>query len=299
MLENLLVPLDGSALALAALPAAASVAQATGARITLLHVIERKAPEQVHHERHLREAAEAEAYLQEIAERCLPAGVRAERHVHAAGVDDVAAGIVQHIEELRPDLIIMCTHGHHHLRQWVFGSVAEQVVAMGTMPVLLIPPKDKLECESFGSRKMLVPLDGEAAHEQGLPLVAELAKACGASVHLMTVVATVGSLRGVRAATASMLPGTMTAMLEIEQENAGRYLEGLRERFDRLGVSVECSVRRGKRVQTILEAAGETKADMIVLSTHGKKGTKAFWSASVGPRVAQKARAPVLLVPIR
>ena len=60
MFKHLLVPLDGSRLAEAALPAAILVAQKSGAKVTLLHVIERNAPKSVHGNVHLRTAEEAE-----------------------------------------------------------------------------------------------------------------------------------------------------------------------------------------------------------------------------------------------
>jgi nucleotide-binding universal stress UspA family protein len=62
MFKHILVPLDGSKLAEAALPAAVSLAQTFNAPVTLLHIIEQDAPEEVHRERHLTEAREAEAY---------------------------------------------------------------------------------------------------------------------------------------------------------------------------------------------------------------------------------------------
>ena len=61
MFKHILVPLDGSTLAEAALPAAVSLAQTYKAPVTLLHVIEQDAPEEVHRDRHLTKAVEAEA----------------------------------------------------------------------------------------------------------------------------------------------------------------------------------------------------------------------------------------------
>ena len=61
--------LDGSRLADAVLPAAASVAQTLHARLLLLHVLERDAPESVHGDAHLTSANEATQYLEGHAER--------------------------------------------------------------------------------------------------------------------------------------------------------------------------------------------------------------------------------------
>jgi len=53
MFKRLLVPLDGSRLAEAALPPAAYLANRLDAAITLVHIIERSASAEVHGERHL------------------------------------------------------------------------------------------------------------------------------------------------------------------------------------------------------------------------------------------------------
>ena len=112
MYSHLLVPLDGSRSAEAALPAAAYLAGRLGAAITLFHALERDAPEQVHGERHLTTAAEAEVYLAQAGKQWLGAGASATaRHVHEAGIGNVAGCIVDHGRELGADLIVMCTHG--------------------------------------------------------------------------------------------------------------------------------------------------------------------------------------------
>ena len=71
MFTHLLVPLDGSSLAETALPATAYLARVLPARVTLLHLVERHPPSEVHHDRHLTNAAEASAYLESIKQQCL------------------------------------------------------------------------------------------------------------------------------------------------------------------------------------------------------------------------------------
>lgn len=126
MFQQILLPLDGSRLAEAALPAAVHLALNLGASLTLIHVIECQAPPAVHGERHLTQADEARAYLDEFARRAVPAGLPVARHVHAQEVEDVAESLVEHVRELAPDLIVMCTHGRGGLRSLMFGSVAQR-----------------------------------------------------------------------------------------------------------------------------------------------------------------------------
>ncbi|MEZ4620068.1 MAG: universal stress protein [Caldilineaceae bacterium] len=63
MIQHILVPLDGSRLAEAALPVAMGLAAQLRTRVTLLHIIEQNAPASVHGEPHLTTAAAAHTYL--------------------------------------------------------------------------------------------------------------------------------------------------------------------------------------------------------------------------------------------
>ena len=47
----------------------------------------------------------------------------------------------------------------------------------------------------------------------------------------------------------------------------------------------------------LTEAAGGG-ADLIVLATHGKAGSQAFWAGSIAALVLEKTALPVLLVPV-
>ena len=297
MLHNLLVPLDGSELAEAALPAAVSIATSTGAGITLLHIIEEDAPHEVHHERHLAEPGEAQKYLDDVSARLVPAGLIRQTHVHAAAARDVAGGIVQHVEELAPDIVIMCAHGRRDIWRFLYGSLAQQVLASRRIPVLLVRPGQRPIWGAPGGRQILVPLDGEEEHERGLSLIGDIARGAGAQLRLMTVVQTLSSLRGERAAAASMLPGTASVMLSIEQENAQSYLDGISARLAGQGITCQTEIARGEPAESIVERATAAKVDMIALTTHGRKGTRAFWAASVAPAVIEKSPVPILLIP--
>src|SRR5512133_333903 len=102
MFVNILVPLDGSTLAEAALPGALWFSRVFGARITLLHVIEHNAPSNVHGERHLTNESQALAYLQSLA-KSFPADVEVAFHIHTEEVSNVARSIAMHASELIQD----------------------------------------------------------------------------------------------------------------------------------------------------------------------------------------------------
>ena len=298
MFKHLLVPLDGSRLAEAALPAAACLTAHLDASITLIHIIERDTSGEIHGERHLTTPAEAHAYLEEVAQRALPAAVDVECHVHTVGTADLPQSILDHVEELAPDLIVMCTHGAGGLRDFLFGNIAQQVIARGDTPVLLIRPKEKNVQGAFAVQRLLVPLDGDPAHEQGLPVAADLARRCGAELFLVFVVPTTGTLSGQEAATGRLLPSTMRAVLDIAQQDAAEYLARQMTALEATGLTVKAAIRRGDPASAIVEAADAAHADMIVLGTHGKAGMDAFWAGSISPKISGRSTLPLLLVPV-
>jgi nucleotide-binding universal stress UspA family protein len=296
MFKHILVPLDGSRLAEAALPVAGYLARLSRGRVTLMHVVEKDAPEAVHGEHHLREAGEARDYLAGVRSRFADAGVSWELHVHAPAAADVAGGIAAHGGELQPDLIVMCTHGPGRLERLLRGSLAQQVVALGGTPLLLVRP-EAAAAGAFTVHRILLPLDGTSRHEGGLPIALELAAACQARLKLLGVVPSGATLAGPEASVARFLPGTTRTMQELAAANLGEYLSGVRERADGKGIAISVELRRGDVAEAIAQAAADDGAQLIVLGTHGKSGTKAFWANSVAARVQGRTDRALLLVP--
>lgn len=298
MFKRLLVPLDGSHLAESALPAAVYLAIKMAAPVILIHVIEKNAPEKVHGEQHLTTPEQAFAYLAEISGRFFPPGVKVESHVHTSEVSNVSQSIVQHIDEFSPDLIVMCTHGESGLLDILYGSIAQQVIGIGKTPVLLIQPAESESWPPFAIHRIIIPVDGQPEHEQGIPIAADLAKFLNASLHLLMVVPTLGTLKAERAATGRFLPASMRVMLDLAEENAETYLASHAEKLKPIMNSVTTEVSRGDPASAIAHTSEATGADLIVLTTHGKSGQDAFWASSVAPKVSELTHIPLLLVPV-
>jgi len=130
VVRHVLVPLDGSALAEAALPAAAATAKAFDARVTLLHVLEEWAPDTVHGHPHLTGETEARAYLDAVAQRPAFRDRATEIHVHGIRTENVADSIMAHADELGANAVI----GVRYDANEVAAGVTE-VLAYGTAVV--------------------------------------------------------------------------------------------------------------------------------------------------------------------
>lgn len=296
MLKHFLIPLDGSRLAESVLPYATYFAHACGARVTLLHVIERSPVDTVHGDHHIRDAAEAKTYLDGIRAR-FPNDIAVECHVHTDPERRVAASITAHQHEFGHDLVIMCSHGAGGLRSIISGSIAQQVVATGTLPLLYIRPEYSASVTEYCCRSILVPLDGDPAHEPGFHAAAQAARALHAALHLVTVVRTWDVLADGHAALSRLMPASSVRMLDLMAEEAENYLRKQAETQPTLPSALH--VLRGDPSRAILELAQQLGTDLLVIGTHGRKGVDAFWAGTVTPRILERARRPVLLIPVK
>lgn len=297
--HRLLAPLDGSHLAEAVLPAIEQLATRCKAEVILMHIREQRPPASIHGERHLRDADEAAAYLEGVAGRLRARGIQVTWHVHETLEGDVARSIVQHADEFAPDLVVLCSHGSGGLRDWLYGTIAQQTLRLGTWPVLLLEPEEDGSAPRFEPRHILVPMDGSDVHETPHDLAVAMAGAFEAEVLLLIVVPTRETLAGESAAYGRTMPATMTAILQLVEEQAAEYARSVRAECARGGVPVTAKIVRGETVEQIVNNARELAADLIVLSSHGRAGLVAAIEGSVGARVINRARVPLLLVPTK
>lgn len=140
--NNILVPLDGSAFSEQVLDTVTPLAAALDATLTLLHVVG-PAPllatgfsDTV---RVLPSRDQALAYLRELAGRL----DRRLRRPELVAIDDPdsAFGITRLLQHGSYDMVAMATHGRSGLSRMLLGSVAEQVLARTSTPVLLYRPR--------------------------------------------------------------------------------------------------------------------------------------------------------------
>jgi len=140
MFKNILVPLDGSALAATILPEVEDLAKSHMAEVTLLTVsnipssaIMAEAGTIIDPILKWRKTT-AEEYLEETARELTDKGLKV-KWAYRDGVP--AREVIRYADEACCDLIAMATHGRGEIA-WVLGSVAEQVVSHATVPVLLM-----------------------------------------------------------------------------------------------------------------------------------------------------------------
>jgi nucleotide-binding universal stress UspA family protein len=141
-MPQILVPLDGSTKAEAALSPAIEIARLLHAEIRLLYVFmpkfEESSLEEVHRtwDAGRRRVHQIERYLMRQAEIIHRAGVKAH---WAFGYGLPGAKIIETAHSRQVSLIVMTTQGRGGFVRWRLGSVTEEVLHTGRLPVLLVP----------------------------------------------------------------------------------------------------------------------------------------------------------------
>jgi len=294
MFERILVPLDGSAMAETALAAVEALRKTFDSTITLIHLPETDGPKEVHGQRHLSGGDEAGDYLAEVASRAFPPGAKVERHVHEAEVSDLPKSLAEHAAELNQDLVVLCVHGSGGLERLFEGNLGQRIMRHQTAPVLLLRA-DAPSVLPFC--RMLLALDGKSEHEQSFSLAQKFAEATGAAVDLVSVVPTRSTLKGGQRASGLLSPSAMRESLRLAEESVDAYLAEKAERLAEAGIVVDAVRRRGDPARQLARAAAEHGNDLLVLGTHGRAGSQAFWAESAAARIIAAVRLPALLVP--
>jgi len=153
VIDAILVPLDGTAYSEAALPYATDLAQAFDAVLHIARVVEttrlyaRLTPQTPGAAEAIAEVVtglvrEARAYVERRVAGLREQGVRAEPHLLEGYAADALIGLER---EGVTDLTVMATRARTGLSRVVFGSVAEQLLKLGTTPVMMVPPEPILE----------------------------------------------------------------------------------------------------------------------------------------------------------
>lgn len=159
--------------------------------------------------------------------------------------------------------------------------------------------------------RIVVPLDGSVLAERALPLATALARQCGASLILGTVVsesvetslariqetasarAAGGGGRGIGARDRAGAEATAGATASA---SGAKYLSGVAEGLAPDAPALTCHTLSGDPASRILSLARRQNADLIVMATRGRSGLVRGLLGSVTDRVVLASEVPVLVV---
>lgn len=278
MFSKILVPLDGSSLALRILNPLERLLRASPTEVTLLRVVEPR--NAVDHDQLPAAELDLKAQLREVQEVIGPG-----TQVHTIVVrGDPADQIVRYAADTGQELVAMSTHGRTGVDRVVRGSVAERVLRSCEVPVLLCSPLAFASRHAAQFATILVPLDGSERAERVLPFVQRIATAHDSQVKLLRVEPLV-----VSELPSPILTGSLWDPQPLEQS-----LRPAVDRLESAGLKADACAAYGVVAAEVLRAS--EGVDLLAMTTHGRSGLSRWWFGSVAETVLRQARCPLLVV---
>lgn len=144
-LNNILVPIDGSKESICACKWACTIAQGTGATITLLHVVDLNLKmtsfDRVSMSGYVPESIKKQGEDLLAAYRShMPQELQIKNVLQAGSPHQTIVAVA---EEVQPDWIIMGSRGASNLKEIVMGSVSQYVLHHVSCPVMIVKDNDK------------------------------------------------------------------------------------------------------------------------------------------------------------
>lgn len=143
--KRILVPLDGSVMAEAALTPAINLAKAIGGELMLLRVVDLPSSPDIwqfigrSHEQIIAEdQRQADNYLQSVKKTLSQPQLPIATHV---AVGPAAETIVEYAEHQSIGLVVISSHGRSGPSRWLFGSVADKILHGAHCATLVIPTR--------------------------------------------------------------------------------------------------------------------------------------------------------------
>jgi nucleotide-binding universal stress UspA family protein len=274
MINHILVPLDGSALAECVIPHVMAIALAFDAHVTLLHVLE------LSHAKWRDEAIdpldwnlrkrEAGIYLNDVATRFRNTNLK---------VDDVtleglpAECVIDFANDNDVDLIALSTHGQSGLSGWNISSVVQKIILRSFKSTLLVRAykSSGMEPADIRYNRLFVGIDCSARAEYILPVAINLAQFYKAQLILGTVIRKPEMLH--RFPLSDDDEELVTRIADRNYRAASHYFDQLHSRLSLQGVNLRtCLVTSDSTTAALHDMVEQEDADLVMLVAHGCSG---------------------------
>lgn len=292
-IDAILCPTDFSPFSHRSLRHAIAVAQRSGARLKVAHVVPGlpaftgAAP--------LPDAvaglipqsrSHAEAELRRFVEPAVEARVLVETEVR---VGEPWRELRSIAEELPADLVVMGTHGRSGFERFVLGSATEKLLRLLPCPVLSVCREEGRTWQAPGLvRRILYATDLSDVSLEGMAYTLALALGERAELTLLHVVEELSGL-----AESIQMPGIGSLGPELERVAGARLGLMVSEANQRFDAEVTGRLSRGRAWREILRIAAEERSDVIAIGP-GHGALEQFLFGSDAHHVVREATCPVL-----
>ena len=270
-MNKILIPTDFSKGAEAALQVAAQLAKQHNSELHVLHMMEFPLDliDALHENSELPEAIffmkMAHKKFQAFLDKPYLEGINV-----IEGIQNNMAfeGIVDTAHKKGVDLIVMGSRGASGFKEMVIGSNTEKVVRTSDIPVLVI----KTATESFVSKNIVFASEFTEEYKPAFAKAINFAKQVNATLHLVMINTPSEFLT--------------TAATEDRMQN---FVKDISFKNYTLQVYNDVNVEKG-----ILNFSRAIDADIIAMSTHGRKGLSHFFNGSISEDLVNHAKRPVI-----
>ncbi len=270
-MKKILIPTDFSDHAEYALKVAAQIARKNGGEIILLHMLELP-----------HEGSDAVGSGSDIPEIMFfkNAAIRRledlmdEDYLDGLKVSEIVQfelafdGILKISKKNDVDLIVMGSHGASGFKEMFIGSNAEKVVRNSDVPVLII----KQEQDNFHVNDFVFASDFSDEIKKPFEKVVEFANKFDSNLHLVMI----------------NTPNNFKSTA-VSEGIMKKFVSNFNVSKVKTHIYNETNVEKG-----ILNFANSVNADLIGMSTHGRKGLSHFFNGSISEDLVNHANRPVV-----
>jgi nucleotide-binding universal stress UspA family protein len=290
MINKILLPLDGSQLAEAAVPYVRNIADRLGCEVYLVHVCPPEHQQYVH--------------MHQIYMNSLVEGLKTQLKTHKdikiqseVVVGDPLKTLFDYSRLKNIDLIALTTHGNAGFKPWSLGEVADKIVRGSGIPTLLIRLKDAKDLEPRKTTidNILAPVDNSDASKAALPLATEMALKMQAKITLFSMAQTAYAQS--MDSSGSGLGINWDAVDKASVQATAEYLKSLADEVKKQGIQVNAVSLLGfDAAYEILEQEKKGNFDLVVMATRGRSSIARWAFGSVAEKVLREGNLPILLI---
>ena len=296
MIDHILVPLDGSALAECVLPHVEAIAPVTNARVTVIHVLgnsdNREGGLPIDPVGWHMQKQESQAYLEKIATRLQQAGLTVE---HAILEGKSAESIIEFAHANKVDLIALSTHGRTGLSGWNVSSVVQKVLLRSYRSVLLVRAYQAELLTKAQYKRVFIGSDGSARAEFILPVAINLAKFYKSELIVGTVIERPQIIQ--RFPLSEEDQKLIRHLADKNQEIASHYHEQLVTQFSLKGLDVKTHVSVADHtIGALHDMVDEAGADLVMLVAHGESGERRWPYGSIATSFIAHGNTPLMIM---
>jgi nucleotide-binding universal stress UspA family protein len=178
------------------------------------------------------------------------------------------------------DLIVMGRKGRSQIEKALIGSVTARVIGHSQRDVVVVPLKTEI-----GWKSIFLTTDGSKYGEAATDKAINFAQSYGGELMVLSVVDVTEEFM-------ARSPGTVEEMVK----KAKGFVEDVKKKAEAFNVNTRTFVREGEAYKKITDLAGENKADVIFMGSHGRTGLRRLLMGSVTEKVIGYAPCPVMVV---